>query len=248
MVFIDVHCHLHYYNDKEIEEIIRKSVKEKVNVILDNGTNPESNRKVLELSKRYKEIKCAMGIYPIEALKLKDDEIDKEIDFIKKNKKNIIAIGEVGIDLKEDLEFERQNEIFRKFIELAKEIDKPITVHSREAEKQCIEILEEMQAKKVIMHCFSGKMKLAQKIADNNWYLSVPASVKYNEHFQKIVSLIPVENLLCETDSPYLHPDREQKNYPSNVIESYKKIAEIKKLSLKETERIIENNFKALHS
>ena len=248
MVFIDVHCHLHYYNDKDIVEILRKSAEKKVSIIVDNGTNPSSNRKVLELSEKCNEVKCALGIYPIEALKLKDEEIDEEIGFIKKNKKKIIAIGEIGIDLKEELEFDRQKNIFKKFIELAREIDKPLIVHSREAEEKCIEILEEMKAKKVIMHCFSGKMKLAERIAKNSWYMSIPASVKYNEHFQKIVNLVPIENLLCETDSPYLHPEREQNNDPSNVVESYKKIAEIKKLSLKETERIIENNFKGLLS
>src|SRR3989344_7166249 len=126
MVFIDVHCHLHYYNDKDIEEIIKKSVVINVSIMVDNGTNPNSNRKILELSEKYKEIKCALGIYPIEALKLKDEEIDEEIDFIKKNKKKIIAMGEVGIDLKEPIELDRQKNILKKFIELAMEIDKPL--------------------------------------------------------------------------------------------------------------------------
>lgn len=246
-MFIDVHCHIDVYEN--IEEIVEKAKKLNVKLIINNGINLEVNRKNLEMSKKFPEIKSALGIYPIDALKISDSEIKKELEFIKSHKKEIVAIGEVGIDFKESViekEHSKQKEVFKKFVKLAIEINKPIIVHSRKAEKECIEILEELNAQKVIMHCFSGNMKLVEKVKENKWFFSIPTSVKNSEHFQKIVERVPVTQLFCETDSPFLHPDKERNNVPSNVIESYKKISEIKNLSLNDVEKRIEENYKKL--
>ena len=101
------------------------------------------------LSSKFKEIKAALGIYPLDALKLTDEEIDAEIDFIKENKERVVAIGEVGLDFKENKEPDRQIGNFEKFINLARELDVPIIVHSRKAEEKCIEILEKSGIKKI---------------------------------------------------------------------------------------------------
>ncbi|MEK6899005.1 MAG: TatD family hydrolase [Nanoarchaeota archaeon] len=243
-MFIDVHCHLDMLENQE--QALNNMRKSKV-ICITQGTNTLSNKKALKLSEENKEVKSALGIYPIEALKMSDKEINLELEFIKKNKEKIVAIGEVGLDFKEDLEqHSKQEELFKKFIKLSKELDIPIIIHSRKAELKCIEILEELKATKVIMHCFSGKIHLAKRITDNNWFLTIPTSVKNSEHFQNIIKQTPLEKLFCETDSPYLHPDKQWPNEPSNVIESYKKIAEIKKLDLKEVEKQLEENYNLL--
>ena len=126
------------------------------------------------------------------------------------------------------------------------EIDKPVIVHSRKAELECIEVLEKLKAKKVIMHCFCGKFSLAARIAKNGWFLSIPANVNYTDQFQNIAEKIDIKNLLCETDAPYFHPLKEKNNEPSNVVYSYKKISELKKISLEKIEEKIEENFKKL--
>ncbi len=244
MKFIDIHCHIDVYDN--IENVVKRAREKDVDLIVNNGVDVKSNRKILELGEKFREIKAAMGIYPINALSMTNKEIDEEIKFIEKNKDNIVMIGEVGIDLKESVELERQVMIFEKFIKLAMKLDKCIAVHSRNAETVCIEVLERLKAEKVLMHCFSGGMKLVKKIVENGWFLSIPASVKYNEHFQKIVEITPVENLFCETDSPYLHPMREKNNEPINVIESYKKIAEIKKMTVDEIKKKIWENWEKL--
>ena len=244
--FIDAHCHLDMI-EMPIEKIIDNSNKADVNIIIAQGVNPESNRKVLSLGERYDIVKSALGIYPIDAISFSDKEIDSEIEFIRKNKDKIIAIGEVGLDFKEDLEnHERQKNIFKKFIGISIELKIPIIVHSRKAELECIEILEKYNAKKVIMHCFSGKLSLIKRIVRNGWMLTIPTSVKNSEHFQKIVEMVDIKNLLCETDSPYLHPDKKWPNEPANVIASYEKIAEIKGLSLENVNDLIKNNYKNL--
>ncbi len=248
MKLIDVHCHIDVYGTEKgkIEEIVKRVREGGVRIIINNGVDVKSNRKTLELSEKYSEIKVAIGLYPINALSMSDKEIDLEIKFIEKNRDKIVMIGEIGIDLKENDNLEKQVEIFEKFIKLAMKLNLPIAVHSRNAEEECISVLERVGAKKVLMHCFSGGMKLVKRIVENGWHLSIPSSVKYNEHFQKIVSIVPLENLFCETDSPYLHPNREKDNEPANVVESYKKIAEIKGLRLKEVADKVWGNWKRL--
>ncbi|MBU0907774.1 MAG: TatD family hydrolase [Nanoarchaeota archaeon] len=245
-MFIDVHCHLDFFENEKIEDILNRARKEKIGIIVCNGVKPEANRKVLGLAARYSEVRASLGLYPTDALKMTDKEIDAELDFIKENGKSIIAIGEVGLDFKETGDRERQVKIFEKVIKLALKLDKPLIVHSRKAEKEAIEVLEKAEAKKVVMHCFSGNFKLIQRIVENGWKMTIPTNVKSSEHFQQVIARVPLECLLCETDSPFLHPDKKEDNEPANVIESYKKIAEIKNLGLSEVERIIEENFKGL--
>ena len=262
-MFIDIHSHVDIC--KDIDVLIKNAKKENVK-ILTAGTSPKSNRKILELKEKYPEINICLGIYPIDALKLSEKEktrnffinsssgksqikeIDSEIEFIKKNKEKISAIGEVGIDLKHAKEdsLETQKENLKKFVNLARELNIPVVIHSIKAEKECIELLEKLNYNKIIMHCFSGNMNLVSRIINNNWNLSIPANVKHSEHFQKIVEVTPIENLFCETDSPFLHPDKLRDNEPANVIESYKKISEIKALPLAEVEKQIEENYKRL--
>lgn len=245
--FIDIHCHLEMLSN--IQEAIQRANKAGVTTIVTQGVNPETNRKALELSSSYLEVKAALGLYPIDALKLSDKEIDAEIAFIRKNAKKIIAIGEVGMDFKEDeKEYERQKEIFKKFILLSFELDKPIIVHSRKAELECIELLELLQAKNVIMHCFCGKWKLVERIQKNGWFLTVPTSVVNSQQFQAIAQEVPLAHLFCETDTPYLHPEKKWPNEPALVIESYKKIAELKKIPLEEIKKEIIKNFERLFS
>ncbi len=245
-MYIDVHCHLDL--SKDIDKDVKNADSKGVGIIVTQGTNSETNKKALELAKKYKVVKVALGFYPIDAINASDEEIDDEIDFIRKNKDKIVAIGEVGLDLKETDQIDKQSKIFQKFIDLSMELDKPIIIHSRKAEKEAIEMLEKSKARKVIMHVFSGKVSLVKKIMGNKWYVTIPTNVKHSEQFQNIVKDVPLSQLLCETDSPYLHPDKKFPNEPANVIESYKKIAELRKITLKEVEKTIEDNYKKLFS
>jgi TatD DNase family protein len=241
-MFIDAHSHIDLLDD--YKTAIKNADKEKVKIVT-CGIDISSNRKVLKIKKENLEVQICLGIYPSDALKLSEKEFDSEIEFIKKNKDKIVAIGEVGLDLKENSPetLEKQKDNLSKFVQLAKELNKPIIIHSRKAEAECIEFLEELDYKKIVMHCFSGNFKLVRKIIENNWMLTIPTSVKNSEQFQKVIEITPIENLFCETDSPFLHPDKKFPNEPANVIESYKKISEIKNLPLKEVEKILEKNY-----
>ena len=161
-LLIDVHSHLdHPLIIGKIDEIVARAKNAGLRHIITNGINPETNRKCLELSKKYDIVKCGMGVYPRDALKkeaesgeaqlkVEDFNIDEETEFIKKNKKNIVAISEVGMDFVNG-ENRQQIDDFEKMIKLAEELGKPIVVHSRKAEQKCIEMLESSKNKKIII-------------------------------------------------------------------------------------------------
>ncbi len=243
-MLVDVHCHLNQdYYKTNLNEIIKRTVKENI-LVINCGTTKEGNRKVLELSKKHSNIKAALGIYPTHCEEMSDSEFEEELKFIEKNKDNIIAISEIGLDGKEGKDLEKQKRYFQKFIDLSKKIDKPMIVHSRNMELEVIEMLEKNNIKNVIMHCFSGNKKLIERIINNDWYFSIPCTIIKLEHFQNIVKL--TENILTETDSPFLSPFKDKVNEPLFVKESIKKISEIKHISEKDVEGLIYSNFKAL--
>jgi TatD DNase family protein len=244
MTYIDIHCHLDRLKDSN--KVVEEAKKSNVKIIANSGVDLKSNIKAIELIEKYPEVKTFLGLHPLDIQNTTEKQIKDTINFIKKHSDKILGIGEIGIDLKEQTNFEQQQNIFEKMIELAKELDKPVLVHSRKAEMQCIEILEKHKMKKVIMHCYSGKKSTLKRIEDNGWFISIPASIKYNEQFQIFAKLMPIKNIFCETDSPFLHPERKIDNTPKNVVEAYKKIAEIKQLPIKEVEKVIEGNFERL--
>jgi TatD DNase family protein len=260
-LFIDLHCHLdHYYFKEDIDKVIERAKSAGLKFIVTSGINPETNKIALDLCKKYDILKPSLGIYPITALQKEIDsgdfplkknifDIDKEIEFIKKNKKKIVAVGEVGLDYlweKKEEQQKNQKELFEKMIALAESLKKPIVIHSRKAERDCIDMLESSTLKKVILHCFCGKKKLVERAEDNGWYFTIPTNVTRSEQMQSIVRNVSLSQLFCETDSPYLSPFKDEKrkrNEPSFVIESYKKIAEVKGLVLEEVEKNIFMNW-----
>ncbi len=235
MKYFDVHAHLDFKDyDEDRDEVIKECARREVGVI-NNGVNPESNRKVLAISDR-KVIFPALGIYPLEALKMSDEDIKKEIEFIAKAKP--VAIGEVGMDFyyckdKDEQKLQRRN--LGWFLELAERLNVPIEIHSRGAELETIELLSSYNAK-VIMHCYSGPR-------DNlpDYYFSIPVAILNNSRFRKLVKKVSIDRLLTETDSPYLNPDK-TRNVPWNVVKTIEKIAELKKMDPEEVRVKILNN------
>jgi len=242
-MLVDAHCHLDLLSKyKDIDKVIKNA--NNLAVIITQGTSPESNRKVLEYSKKYKVVRSALGMYPDKAIKLSDEEIGKEIQFIRKQKP--FAIGEVGLDNFRVENLERQKEVFKKFIELSNELGIPIIVHSRNAEKETLEFLEENKAKKVLMHCFSGNKELTELGLKLGYYFSIPTSIVRSKTFRKLAKRLPLDKIITETDAPYLSPLEDEQNEPCYISYSLNKIAEIKKITTEELEKIIYMNFQKL--
>jgi len=239
-MLIDIHAHLDLkYFENDLDDVIERARKNNVKLIINNGLNPESNRKTLELSKKYEIIKPALGIYPDCVSKI---DVDSELKFIKDN---AFAIGEVGLDGTEE-NMELQKQVFTKIISLANEINKPLIVHSRKAEKEVIELLEKNNAKKVILHCFHGDFGLIKKAVKLGYSFSIAPIILRSEHMQKMAREVPLSHLFTETDAPFLGYDRNARNEPGNVIFTIKKIAEIKKLDPIEVENNIYMNYQKM--
>ncbi|MCD4666681.1 TatD family hydrolase [archaeon] len=244
-MLVDVHCHLNFEQFKNnLPEVIERA--KNMAAIVCSGTDLKSNKEVLDLSEKYDLVKPSFGLYPFHAVEINDEQLEEEIKFIEYNKDKIYSIGEIGLDYSEDKNPERQKEVFVKLLNLAKKLDKPVVIHSRKAEKDCIDLIEEAGLKKVVMHCFCGNFKLVERIQNNNWYFSIPANIVRLQHFQKVVETTDISKLLTETDAPFLSPYKEKINEPIFVKETIKIIASIKNLSEEEVEKLIYMNFQNL--
>ena len=243
-MLVDVHAHLqHNLFKNDIDEVIKRAKEANVVSIVNSGTSLEENKLCLQLSKKYDILKPSFGMYPLDAIKLNEDDLQKEFDYIIKNKENIIAIGEIGLDYSTNEMINKQKEIFYKILELSERLKKPIIVHSRKAEKEVLEILETTKIKKAIMHCFTANMNLVNKASDLGFYFSIPPIITRLKHFQTLVEKISLKQILTESDSPFLSPIKEKRNEPFYVGETIKVISQIKKLDRIEIENIIYMNY-----
>lgn len=257
-MLIDTHCHLTHADFKDdFDVVIERARNVGVGAILCSGINRPTNEETLALAQKYDIVKASLGLYPIDLLGLAPDDaiglthqkkvdLDEELDFIKKNIKNVAAIGEVGLDYywsKNEEEHKKQRENFQKIIEFVEKVKKPIVVHTRKAEADCLTMLESSKIKHVLLHTFEGNKKLIMKAADFGYTFSVPTKVVHDQHFQMVVSMVDLSQITTETDAPYLSPFKGQRNEPAFIVQSIKKIAEIKKFGEKEVEENIYGNF-----
>ncbi|MDO8628693.1 MAG: TatD family hydrolase [Nanoarchaeota archaeon] len=243
-MLIDVHAHvLSSAFDADRDAVLARN---KDVIIVENGLNYDYNLRVLALAKKFPNVRAALGLYPTEVVKLSDAEFAEQLKFFEKQKDKIVAIGEIGLDLQEIEDIKLQKGRFMEIVELAKRLQKPVIVHSRKAEKETVEVLESLSAKKVIMHCFCGNMKLVKKIEDNGWHITIPALVETSKHFQVVAERVNSNQLLTETDSPHLNPTKTERNEPKNVLIAIKKIAEIKKCDIDEVAKNIFMNAQKL--
>jgi TatD DNase family protein len=251
-MLIDVHCHLDFKGIIErLDEVIDNARKAGVKIIVSSGITPKTNRQMLDFAKKYDIVKPSFGLYPMDALTRETNsennfDVDKELDFWKKNKEKFVSIGEVGLDYKNGKDKLMQKSVFEKVLDTAKKLDKPVIVHSRKAEEDALDILESSGHKKVIMHCFSGKKRLVKRAYDLGYSFSIPTNIVRLQQFQEMVEEIDINQLFAETDAPFLGPYKDKLNEPAFIIESYKKIAEIKKLTLEETKNNIWMNYQRM--
>lgn len=228
---IDSHAHIlsEYYN---IDEIVKHLKDNNVKYVINCSTCLKDAKEVIELSKKYiNYLLPAIGIHPENI----EDTLDQIEKLIKTNK--IYAIGEIGLDYYWNKENkEEQKELFIKQIELANKYDLPIIVHTRDSIQDCLDILKKYKAKGVI-HCFTGSYEMAKEFIKLGFKLGIGGVITFkNSKLSEVVSKLDINDLLIETDSPYLtpEPNRGKQNNPANVYYVAKKIAEIKKVDVEE--------------
>jgi TatD DNase family protein len=247
----DSHCHLDYPNlYNQLDDVVRRAEYNQVKYLLTICTTLESFEKIKLIIDRYVNIYGTFGIHPHESDKHKNVDLQFILN-VKKKYKKIIGIGETGLDFYYNHSDKKvQIKSFIEHIDAASNLNIPIIVHSRNAEVQTYEILKsEMKNKdlKVLLHCFAGSSDFAKKILNLNCYISISGIITFNKSHElaNVVSNIPINKLLVETDSPYLAPEpyRGKSNEPSFIKHTISKISKIKKVTEEEVINNTSKNF-----
>tara|TARA_S200000501_G_scaffold364992_1_gene397843 strand:+ start:710 stop:1468 length:759 start_codon:yes stop_codon:yes gene_type:complete len=249
---IDSHCHLdHEPLLSNIDSIIERSKSAGITKILTICTTLNSFNKIKKLVLKDKIIYGTYGIHPHET---KNDIVNSDliINEISNNDK-IIGVGETGLDFYYDnSDKETQIKSFETHIKASMELNIPLIIHSRSAENETFDILNKYKNDdlKILMHCFTGSQKFAEKLLDLNAYFSASGIItfKNSQDLQKTFEMIPLDKLLIETDSPFLapEPNRGKKNEPSFVKFTGKKLADLKNISFEDLVNSTTNNFNKL--
>ncbi len=243
---VDAHCHLDFENFDEDREEIIEECKEKLEFVVNAGSNVEHNKSALRLQEKHSElVKANLGLHPTYV-----DDFDQLEEVKKQIRENDpVAVGEIGMDyhhVTDEEKREKQEEVFRELLELAEELEKPVVVHSRDAEKQAVSILENYDLTDVMLHCFNGTPELAERAVENGMTVGISTQVLYSIRVQNLVGKLSTGDILLETDSPFLY--RGDRNKPTNVLESLEKIAEIKSVEKEEIIKSTTENAKRIFS
>jgi TatD DNase family protein len=226
---IDSHCHLDFPKfNRDREETIFRAREAGVVGMINSGISLKGNRISLELAEKHEDIHVTLGLSPDIGREGNDKEINAILSQIEANAGKAVGIGEAGLDFqdcKTKEEREKQTVSFKKIIELAKDLDKPLVVHARMAEAEVLKLVRDVDT--VIYHCYSGSVETMREIVDMGYYISLATLVCFSEHHQVLAAEVPLENLLLETDSPFLS-SRKGRNEPAFIVDSIPVVAQLK--------------------
>lgn len=216
---VDTHVHLDAaaFAD-DLAPLVQRAAAAGVTQMISIGTDLPSSRKAVELSQRFPGVWASVGVHPHEAANC-PDTLEAALRELATNPR-VVAIGETGLDFYRNLAPPAaQHETFQRQIALAHQLNLPLVIHSRNADDAIMETLAGANAQRVVMHCFSGDRLLARRCLDRGWYLAFGGAVTYprNTELRAVVAEVPAEQLLFETDAPYLAPvpHRGQRNEPA---------------------------------
>lgn len=246
-MFTDTHCHLYneYYNN--IDVIINNAQQNGINRFIVSGCSTKDNNEVINIIKRFDNVYGVIGLHPEEAL----NYCIEDIKMLENNLNNskIIGIGEIGLDYHyENFDKEKQQALFRSQLELADKYKLPVVIHSREATEDTIRILKEYPGVKGVIHSFSGSKETAMIYIKMGYKLGINGVVTFkNSHLKDILKDI-INNIVLETDSPYLtpHPYRGTQNNPSYIKLIANFICDYLNLDLSQLSIITNNNIKEI--
>ena len=234
-MYFDTHCHLNsedLYEDHDM--FIQNALDNDVTNMVVVGYDLESSKTAIELAKQYEFIYAAVGIGPNDC----KNTTKEQINIIDKYLEDpcVVALGEIGLDYYWDtVSKEKQLEVFQWQMDLAKKHDKPVIIHCRDAYEDTYEVLKR-NGHRGIMHCYSGSVEMAKRFVELGFYISLAGPVTFkNARVPKDVAAnINIENLLIETDCPYLtpHPFRGKLNEPANVVYIAQEIAKLKNMEI----------------
>ncbi len=236
MKLVDTHTHIYDERYNEDFDNVLSRIEDELEFIVSIGYDLESSEKSVVMANKYDFVYASVGVHPVDIKKYNDD-VEKEIKELAKENK-VVAIGEIGLDYHwmEDPK-EVQEQIFRRQLEIAREVKLPVVIHTREALEDTIRILEDYKDIGGILHCYPGSYEVAEKLLDR-YYVGVAGilTFKNNHKTKELIKKIPLEKIVVETDCPYLTPEpfRGTRNEPVYVKYVAEEIAKIKEISVEE--------------
>lgn len=243
---IDSHCHLaHEKFTEDLSDIIERAKESGVSVMVTIGDSLEESKANIDLADAHEEIYCTVGLHPHRAKDWKESDADLLRELAKHPK--VVGIGEIGLDYHYmHSPKEVQKEVFRTQLFIARELDLPVVIHTREAIEDTWEIVEDISPAHLVLHCCSEEWKDVERFVERGYFLSFTGIITYpkTEKIRETVRQCPLENLMVETDAPFLAPvpHRGKRNEPAFVMKVAECIAELKKLSLPEIDKITSGN------
>ncbi len=250
MTFIDVHAHLDMLETSP-EETIRLAKAAGVSKIVTIGTEPSDHEFVLKTAQQfYPDVYCTLGVHPHQGMLWQDHVgqwIEKHL-----GEKEVIAVGEIGLDYYYNQSpVENQREAFRKQLDIAKRHKMPVQIHTREADQDMAEILNEFRGDVTgLIHCFTSSRKLAEQCLDLGYNISFSGVVTFKnaQDLRDTCKFVPLDRMHVETDAPFLAPvpQRGKKNTPAFVVHTAELVAQLKGISVEELARITNENAKKL--
>lgn len=235
-MYIDTHCHLSHEDYDDIDLVIKENIDAGVNKIIVSGCDDKSIAESIELSKKYDSVYLTIGYHPDQVNAVNEDNIEKLKDLLKIPK--VVGIGEIGLDYhygKENIDL--QKKLFRTQMKLAEELKLPVVIHSRDATEDTINILKEFPNVIGDIHCFSGSIETAKIYISMGYKIGIGGVVTFkNSNLFKVVEEIGLENIILETDAPYLAPDpfRGRQNSSKYIPVIAEKISKILNISIDE--------------
>ncbi|MEI6756670.1 MAG: TatD family deoxyribonuclease [Chlorobium sp.] len=247
-MFVDTHCHLSFPEfDHDRKEVIERMTEERVTLLIDPGTNVTTSRKAIELAGNVDFIYANVGLHPHEASERVEESVFEELAVLARSPK-VVGIGEIGLDYHyPDYNPKAQQDAFREMLRLALDLDMPVVIHCRDAWEDMLHILSEEKHSSMrgVMHCFSGDTSIAEECIRKGFRLSIPGTVTFkNSRLPEVVRAVSLDDLLTETDAPYLAPVpfRGKRNEPSWVRFVTAAIASIREISLESAAKAIAHN------
>lgn len=242
-MFIDTHCHIskRYYDD--IDWIIKESNQNHVKIMIFSCCEKVDIEESIQLLNAYDCLYATFGFHPDQIEEVGDEDLEQLEKIVIGNSK-IIGIGEIGLDYHYPTNKEKQKILFEKQLSIAQKLKLPVVIHSRDATKDTIDILNRYHLKGII-HCFSGSVETANIFTKMGYKLGIGGVLTFkNSKLASVVEKLPIRDIVLETDSPYLtpHPFRGKKNSSKYIPLIAQKISDVKNISVGEIEKITTNN------
>jgi TatD DNase family protein len=248
--FVDAHIHL---SDEEyttcIGEVIAEAESSNVVAVVSNSVDLKTCLGSLELADKYPRlVYAALGVHPSSVQALTEQELEKTLELIKKQKcnKTVVAVGEIGLDIKYMQMWEKQLGVFDSMLHLAEGLDLPVIIHSRGTTAQIVDMLPSYRVKKVLLHWFSNPISSLSKAVDSGYYISEGVPTVYSNGIRDVVRKVPLANLLTETDGPvhfFKPPFKGRRTTPAFIPHVVNAVAEIKGVSSEDVANQIISNF-----